>query len=142
MAKLSIKTSNDVCPKEILDLAISALRKHTAQSGGRVAEEKPFTVLAFMGDTLVGGLLGKIFHKWLYAELVWVNEEYRRQGVGSKVMKTAEERAREIGLTGIYLWTETWQAPLFYRKLGYAQFVEFKDCPPGHSRLGFQKYLT
>lgn len=56
-------------------------------------------------------------------------------------MNAAELRASERKLTGIYFWTESWQAPRFYAKLGYEQFVEFKNCPPGHSRLGFRKYL-
>jgi hypothetical protein len=46
-----------------------------------------------------------------------------------------------MGLTGIYLWTQSWQAGGFYAKLGYEQFTEFADFPPGHSRLGFRKYL-
>ncbi len=58
------------------------------------------------------------------------------------VMLAAEEQARNMKLTGIYLWTESWQAPGFYKKLGYSQFVEFRNFPPGHSRLGFCKYLT
>ena len=56
-------------------------------------------------------------------------------------MQRAEERARELGLAGIYLWTQSWQAPGFYSKLGFENFVAFENCPPGHQRLGFRKYL-
>jgi ribosomal protein S18 acetylase RimI-like enzyme len=141
MVGFSMRTSEEDCPEEIRDWAITALRKHAVSSGGVVTEEKPFRVLAFVEDRLIGGLIGKVFWNWLYADLVWVEEEFRSRGVGSDVMRAAEDRARELKLTGIYLWTETWQAPIFYRKLGYEQFVEFKNFPPGHSRLGFLKYL-
>lgn len=142
MVDLSIRTPEENCPEEIRDRAITVLRKHAASSNGVVAEDKPFTVLAFAADRLIGGLIGKVFWDWLYADLVWVEEEFRNRGIGSSVMRTAEERAREKKLSGIYLWTETWQAPSFYKKLGYQQFVEFKNFPPGHSRFGFLKYLA
>jgi ribosomal protein S18 acetylase RimI-like enzyme len=141
MVALSIRTSEGACPKEISDTAIASLRRHAASSNGVLTEDKPLSVLAFMEERLVGGLIGKVFWNWLYADLVWVEEEFRGRGIGTRVMRTAEEHALNMKLTGIYLWTETWQAPGFYTKLGYTQFVEFKNFPPGHNRLGFFKYL-
>jgi GNAT superfamily N-acetyltransferase len=141
MAGISIRVADDAQIKGATATAAACLKGHARKSNGVVAEEKPFSVLAFMEERLVGGVIGKVFWNWLYADLVWVEEEYRGRGIGSEVMKTAEERARGMKLTGIYLWTETWQAPPFYRKLGYEQYVEFKDFPPGHCRLGFRKYL-
>ena len=142
MVGLSIRTSEDSYTKEVKETAIACLRRHAARSNGVLTEDKPFSVLAFMEERLVGGLIGNVFWNWLYADLVWVEEEFRGQGIGSDVMKAGEDRARDMKLTGIYLWTETWQAPLFYQKLGYSQYVEFKDFPPGHCRLGFRKYLV
>jgi GNAT superfamily N-acetyltransferase len=142
MADISMRVSNEAYSREAAEAALACLRKHTTISNGVLTEDKPFSALAFMEDRLIGGLIGKVLWNWLYADLVWVEEEFRGQGIGTTVMKTAEERALSMKLTGIYLWTETWQAPLFYRKLGYTQFVEFKDFPPGHSRLGFLKYLS
>jgi GNAT superfamily N-acetyltransferase len=142
MVDISLKTSEDACAKEVTEAAIASLRKHTATSNGVLTEDKPFSVLALMNERLVGGLIGKVFWNWLYADLVWVEEEFRGRGIGTQVMRVAEERATKMKLTGIYLWTETWQAPSFYRKLGYAQFVEFENFPPGHRRLGFRKYFS
>jgi GNAT superfamily N-acetyltransferase len=135
-------TMPDAALKEARVAAIAALTSHAAKSGGVVPEEKPFSILAHAEERIVGGLIGKVFWNWLYADLVWVEEEFRGQGIGTDVMRRAEERALDMKLTGIYLWTETWQAPAFYLKLGYTQFVEFRDFPPGHSRLGFHKYLA
>jgi GNAT superfamily N-acetyltransferase len=73
--------------------------------------------------------------------MVWVEEEFRSRDIGTSVMKAAEEWARNKKLTGIYLWTQSWQAPLFYQKLGYECFAELRDLPLGHSRIGFRKYL-
>jgi GNAT superfamily N-acetyltransferase len=141
MVRLSITTPNSACEEET-ETALASLRRHAVKSGGVATEDKPFSILAYIDETLVGGLIGKVFWNWLYADLVWVEEGFRGQGIGTHVMRRAEERALEMKLTGIYLWTETWQAPSFYLKLGYAQFAEFRDFPPGHSRLGFHKYLA
>jgi hypothetical protein len=35
----------------------------------------------------------------------------------------------------------SFQAPDFYRKLGYEEFGRLDDFPPGHSRLFFRKNL-
>jgi ribosomal protein S18 acetylase RimI-like enzyme len=142
MVELSIRTSDEECGKEIVGTALASLRKHTALSNGVLTKDEPFSVLAYADERLVGGLIGKVFWNWLYADLVWVDEEFRGRGIGSQVMKAAEVRALKMKLTGIYLWTATWQAPIFYKKLGYTQFVEFKNFPPGHNRLGFLKYLA
>jgi GNAT superfamily N-acetyltransferase len=101
----------------------------------------PFSVLAKSRDRVVGGLIGKIFFNWLDAELVWIEKPFRRSGISKTVLQETERKARKLSLTGIYLWTQSWQAPDFYRKLGYEQFTEFKDFPPGHRRLGFRKDL-
>lgn len=141
MVGLFIRTSDDIFTREATEAAIASLRRYTARSNGILMEDKTFSVLAFMEERLVGGLLGKVFWNWLNVDLLWVEEEFRRRGIGTDVMSTAEERARKMQLTGMYLSTETWQGTSFYMKHGYSQIDEFKNCPPGHSRLGFCKYL-
>ena len=69
------------------------------------------------------------------------SKHFRRRGIGKGVMQATEQQARALGLSGVYLWTESWQAPAFYQKLGYERFVEFEHFLPGHQRLGFRKYL-
>ncbi len=148
MSGVSISVSDDSCAEEVRDSAVASLRRHTEtligplKLQGHPFGDNPITVLAFKDDKLVGGVLGTVFYKWLYIDLVWVEERLRGEGIGTEVMKAAEQHARDRKLIGIYLWTESWQAPLFYAKLGYEQFVEFKNCPPGHSRFGYRKYLV
>jgi GNAT superfamily N-acetyltransferase len=129
------------------------LTEHAAEVGGVTPtrrqgnagtmwdDDVPFAVLVRSHDQMVGGLICKIFFNWLGAELVWIEKPFRRAGIGKAVLSKAEEKARNLGLTGIYLWTQSWQAPEFYSKLGYEQFAEFDNFPPGHKRLGFRKYL-
>jgi GNAT superfamily N-acetyltransferase len=104
-------------------------------------DDEPFSVLAISQNEVVGGLIGKVFFNWLDAELIWVEKSFRGCGIGGRVLQIAEQAGRGRNLTGIYLWTQSWQAPDFYRKLGSEQFADFHDFPPGHRRLGFRKYL-
>lgn len=126
------------------DLAAKAsLRQYNAANAGVAKVDKqPFAVMAYTGDRLAGGAIGSFYWGWLHIELLWTEEDFRGHGLGRAIMREAEAKAREMGLTGIYLWTQSWQAAGFYAKLGYEQFTEFKDFPPGHSRLGFRKYLV
>ena len=57
-------------------------------------------------------------------------------------MELAENFARERDCIGVWLDTFDFQAPAFYRKLGYQAFGQLNDYPPGHQRLFFQKRLV
>ncbi|HJU16008.1 MAG TPA: GNAT family N-acetyltransferase [Stellaceae bacterium] len=123
------------------EVAGLALKRRSNEPRTMWDDDLPFAVLVRSHDRIVGGLIGKIFFNWLDAELVWLEKPFRRSGIGKAVLSKVEEKACAIGLTGIYLWTQSWQAPGFYRKLGYEQFAEFENFPPGHRRFGFRKYL-
>ncbi|MBX3586731.1 MAG: GNAT family N-acetyltransferase [Ramlibacter sp.] len=70
---------------------------------------------------LLGGIRGFVSMFWLRVELLWVAEAARGQGVGSALLTRAEQQGRDMGAVGVVLETFDWQAPGFYRKLGYAK---------------------
>ena len=73
--------------------------------------------------------------------LLWVDEVYRNQGLGSLLLGEVEREVKANGCTIILLDTFDWQAKGFYEKNGYAVFGELKDCPKGHSRYYMSKSL-
>jgi ribosomal protein S18 acetylase RimI-like enzyme len=79
---------------------------------------------------------------WAYIDLLWVSEGLRGQGVGTKLMKQAENEAQERGCHSAYLWPQDFEAPGFYEKLGYKRYVTFENFIPGHQRIGFMKRLA
>lgn len=93
------------------------------------------------GGELLGGLVGLGFWNGLFIDLVWVDEPARGRGIGSALMRAAESEARKRGWQVCFLSTWTFQAPGFYRKLGYAPFGELEGMPPGHTRTWFAKWL-
>lgn len=97
-------------------------------------EWKEVGVVARRRGSVVGGALGRTGWAWLYVARLWVAEELRRSGIGSRLMTTIESEARARGCVGAWLDTFSFQARPFYESLGYQQFGELSDFPPGHSR--------
>jgi len=93
------------------------------------------------GEHFVGGCTGYVAGGWYYLDMIWFDEKYRRQHIGTRLLKLIEEVATKERCIGIYLWTFEWQAKDFYIKHGYSIFGEQKDFPPGYSRFYMQKLL-
>lgn len=76
---------------------------------------------------------------WIWK--IWVDEEYRRQGLGSLLIKHFEKKAKEKGATKIlseeiYDWNVG-----FFLKNDYRVSGELKDLPKGHSYFIVEKDL-
>jgi ribosomal protein S18 acetylase RimI-like enzyme len=91
---------------------------------------------------LIAALTADLLWDWMYIDELWVDDRCRGTGMGSKLMKQAEQYAIEHKLSGLWLWTQNWQAPVFYQKLGFVEFTRFDDFPKGHSRIGLRKALA
>jgi len=89
----------------------------------------------------IGGLTARIAYSRMFIELLFVPEHLRGQGLGEKLMAEAEAVARARNCIGIWLDTFSFQAPGFYKRLGYTEFAEMTDYPPGSSRFFLQKRL-
>jgi DNA-binding protein Fis/ribosomal protein S18 acetylase RimI-like enzyme len=114
------------------------LLEHSRAETGLSVEHQPFGLFAYSGDKMIGSIIGKVFFNWLHLDLIWVDGKYRRGGIGKNLMIRALEKAKEMGLSGIEVWTQSWQAPEFYRKLGYEEFAVIDDFTPGRKRYAFR----
>jgi GNAT superfamily N-acetyltransferase len=92
-------------------------------------------------EETIGGIVGEAYLGWLYIELLWVSEEIRNFGYGSKLLIAAETKAKEYGCQNAYLDTFSFQALGFYQKHGYTVFGELPDFPIGYSRYFLTKRL-
>jgi GNAT superfamily N-acetyltransferase len=116
------------------------------QQAESIFGKMPRGTLAFFAHDkntdVVGGVTGYWGgFGWLYVNSLWVAEHARRSGLGSLLMSKIEVEAKQRGCLHSYLNTMTFQAPEFYKKLGYKIFGELKDFPPGHRRLFLSKQL-
>jgi GNAT superfamily N-acetyltransferase len=102
-----------------------------------------FAVLDYSpGEVLDAGAYVCVHPGWAYIDLLWVREAKRGKGLGKRLMQRAEQEALQRGCHSAFLWTQDFEAPGFYEKLGYQRFVTFEDFIPGHQRLGFMKRIT
>jgi ribosomal protein S18 acetylase RimI-like enzyme len=92
-------------------------------------------------DEIRGGLLGNIWGGWLHVTFLWVAEPLRGSGWGTRLLRAAERLATESGCRGVWLSSFDFQAPGFYRRLGYREFGVLEDQPIGHSHHFLAKRL-
>jgi GNAT superfamily N-acetyltransferase len=90
---------------------------------------------------VIAGLNGHTDWGWLFVKLLWVSEKHRGSGLGKKLMEMAEKEAKRRKCRNIWLDTFSFQAPAFYRKLGYRKFGELDDYPKGYKRFFYAKRL-
>lgn len=79
--------------------------------------------------------------KILYVSTVFVEEEYRRKGYGTKLMKEMEKRAKELGANMIRLDTFNWQGKAFYEAIGYQIVGSYENKLEGYAEYFFLKRL-
>jgi GNAT superfamily N-acetyltransferase len=80
---------------------------------------------------LLGGLAGHLRYGWLHIDLLWVAERARGSGLGARLVGDAEAEAVRRGCGRSRVETWDFQAPGFYRKLGYRIVSAVPDYPPG-----------
>lgn len=93
--------------------------------------------------TVLGGLVGRThtIPQWLEISIIWIDESLRRSGLGRRLMEEAEREARQRGCHYARVTTSDFQAPGFYRKLGYILYGTLENCPPGETVFYFWKKL-
>jgi len=85
-----------------------------------------------------GGLLGVSYYRWLYVDILVLPADLRGAGLGRRIMQAAEREAVRRGCIGVWLGSFSFQAPEFYRRLGYHAFGAI-DYPNGHRGILLQK---
>ena len=98
-------------------------------------------VLEGTNEEVLGGVIGATYWEWGYINLMWIQDDYRGQGYGARLLAKAEDLARERGAQYVYLDTFSFQAPDFYKKYGYEVFGELDNFPAGHQRYFLWKTL-
>ena len=90
---------------------------------------------------LMAGLVAETFGNWLEIEYLFVKEDLRGQGIGSKLLQQAESEAKKRNCRSVFVNTYQFQAPAFYQKRGYKEVFTLKDYPYTGQRHYYQKEL-
>lgn len=92
-------------------------------------------------DSIIAGIHCQIGGDWLYIASLWIDERYRLQGLGKKLLIQAEEIAIQKKCFGVYLYTYSFQNPGFYKKFGYHIFGTLENFCDDNSKLYMKKIL-
>lgn len=111
------------------------------QLPGYTERRRLWTVRNDQGQ-LIAGLYARMQMNTLHVDYFWIAESERGNQLGSKLIAQVEAESRSQGIYRIYLDTYTFQAPGFYRKLGFNEVGRFIDFPTdGIDKVFFVKHL-
>ena len=138
---VEIVIHNDI-PDEIKSLAEAWHEKYEASKNIQ-CDFKKFHLLAKENAEIVGILIGYTAFSNVYVNELIVKENFRRQGIGKKLLQRLEQFCNGKNYSDISLVTNEFQAPDFYKKCGYAlEFVRENKHFPAFSKYFFVKWLN
>lgn len=139
-----MKISDREITKQELDDIYEDFKKIEIQDGVPQVEQERHSITAEENGMVVGFASGLTNHKWFYLTDLWVHEDYRRQGLGTKVLAMLEDKVKTLGIQHMYTWTSGFINPKFYEKQGYCVFTVFEDFfeVEGYHHIGYRKDFT
>ncbi|WP_308312684.1 GNAT family N-acetyltransferase [Streptomyces sp. ISL-11] len=113
---------------------------NTAATGA--SDRDMFSVkVADQAGELVGGLAAWTWGGLCGIELLWVREDSRKDGWGSRILRAAEEEAQRRGCDRVVVSSFSFQAPGFYQRHGYVETGRTPGIPGGHTDVHMFKSL-
>jgi GNAT superfamily N-acetyltransferase len=90
---------------------------------------------------IIAGYSGHTWGSCCELAHVWVHEQYRGQGFGTQLIRSAEAEAVARGCVQIVLATHSFQAPEFYERLGYQRKYTIEGNPKNHADIIYVRVL-
>ena len=135
-------------PKISVERTLTQTKKAVLGGLGRYNDEKMgkqlykrFAISLRESNEIVGGVIGELWTAVLFIQYFWMEQKFRGEGLGGKLIKAIEDEARRFGATRAYVDTMSFQAPGFYRANGYEEFGSIEGYPGGVTRHWFTKSL-
>lgn len=138
---MEVQFRSGTVSEQLQQTITDGFREHSLKKEAPKFEKFSYHWTAEENEESLGVLTAYSQWDWLYVDELIVFDDQRGTGVGRRLITAAENYANEHGMTGLWLWTQSWQAEGFYQRLGYEEFVRFPNFPKGHERIGFRKFL-
>ena len=106
-----------------------------------IADGELLTFVVRDRERIVAGICGNTWGGICELRQFWVEERQRHQGLGTKLLRAAEQEARRRGCTQIVLMTFSFQAPAFYERHGFEVVATIDNHPVGYRNLLMRKRL-
>ncbi len=143
---INIDSKYQICfGNEVKEEDIKLINEKINNEQNEIFGDIPFKLVKIFArdnnDKIIGGLTGYIGWEWFYINILWVDEKYRKKGLGKKLLCKAEKEALDFGVNKAFLGTTEFQAREFYEKNGYEVFSTREDLPPGYKNFSMKKIL-
>lgn len=93
-------------------------------------------------DEFIGGLWGRSLWGSLFIDIVFVPEALRGNGIGTSLLRQAEQEAVRRGCRDMWTDTYAFQARPFYEKSGFAVFGVLDGPAPIFPRFFLKKSIS
>jgi ribosomal protein S18 acetylase RimI-like enzyme len=133
---VSDRSTVSTIKKEIDDILIEISKKSMATT--RKAE----ALAAYDKEQLIGGICFRYYGRSAVIDTFAIKEKYRRQGLGSKILKAAEQKMFDDDCHQIIVETMDYQAPDFYRHHNYQDVANIPKYFEGATRFILRKVLV
>lgn len=125
--------------REDLDIISVGIRGWNRQALGDYDEDRFALLATDATGEIVGGAYATLKWGWLHVRSLWVHQDQRGRGVGSRLIAMAEEAASAAGVDKCRLETFDFQALDFYLKNGYQIFAWLEGSPADHTHYFLKK---
>ena len=107
-----------------------------------LSDGRPFSsVIKDESNNIIAAINGHTWGGCCHIIHLWVHESKRRQGIGRKLLQSAERGATRRGCTQSVVVTHSFQAPTFYERHGYVRQASIPNYPQGHAQHVYLKQL-
>ncbi len=127
-------------PKTELEIFWNGLRTFNSQ----FIKDDNFNFAAVIKNKegkIIAGINGSSYWGKMHVNNLWVDENYRKLGLGKKLMNFVEKKAIKENCNGIQLDTFSFQAEEFYIKLGFKEFGRINNYNNDFTRIYMHKDL-
>ena len=126
-------------PEEIKNHVHQRLQEYNSSY---MKEYQDFSFHMEAGGAVIAGIVAESVLDTIEVQYLYVEEEYRKQGIGRSLLSVLEDKGRIAGMRRIFLNTYSFQAPGFYTKCGYKPIAEITPCFGNHSQVFFIKEIN
>ena len=127
--------------EEISKVVESEFNKYAEESGVTGADDT-FAFVAKDKEEVIGVIAGYLRYDEVHIGTLVVKEQYRKDGIGSKLMKELEDFIDGKGFEKMTVDTYAFQAPEFYERFGFkVECIREGRANPKLTKYFFIKYL-
>ena len=127
--------------KQVGDFINEAFIDYAKSSELDLNYEEYWFVAEDTNGNIIGSITGRAYYNEVHIGDLIIDKNHRRQDIGTKLVRTVEEEYRNKGFDKITLTTFGFQAPEFYKKLGYLLEFVREDKDPKLSKYFYCKSL-